>query len=50
MLSIISSGVAASLPHEGSQRKYAVLSDIDSPSPIVKVGDLGNSEFLQSIC
>ena len=26
------------------------LSDIDSPSPIVKVGDLGNSEFLQSIC
>ena len=26
------------------------LSDIDSPSPIVKLGDLGNSEFLQSIC
>ena len=26
------------------------LSDIDSPSPIIKVGDLGNSEFLQSVC
>ena len=26
------------------------LSDIDSPSPIIKVGDLGNSEYLQSIC